>query len=225
MTGPDGDPVSDEFHFAHRPLTGDGAMVARVVRQADSHERAGAGIMIKDGTRPGSRYAAVMVTPGAGVRLSADYTTDEGGRRRRGADVAAADPRGRPASPAYESADGVAWREVGTVRVDLPATAEIGLFVNSPPTVSVERSAGSTSVGERGTSGTATFDNVTVDGAAPGVLVGEDVAMPDRPAGRGGGATAVAGAAYTLTGSGTIGPRATGRRRRADQPDRRAVRC
>jgi hypothetical protein len=206
VTGPDGDPVRDEFHFAHRTLTGDGAMVARVVRQADSSERAGAGIMIKDGTRTGSRYAAVMVTPGAGVRLSADYTTDEGG----GAGAAPTWLRLKRVGnqvTASSSADGVAWRDVGTVRVDLPATAEIGLFVNSPPTVSVERTAGSTSVGERGTSGTATFDNVTMEGAAPGVLVGEDVAMQDRPMDRGGGATVVAGAEYTLSGSGSIGPR------------------
>jgi hypothetical protein len=206
VVGPEGEPVTDDFHFAHRSLTGDGHMVARVARQADSHPRAGAGIMIKDGTRSGSRYAAVMVTPGAGIRLSADYTTDEsvgaGGAptwlrlTRAGDDVTVA-----------ASADGVSWQDLGTIRVDLPVIAEIGLFVNSPPQVKIERGAGTTSVGERGTEGRATFDNVTVDGGPPGTLSGEDVGRLDGVDKHVAGTTSESGGAYTLTGAGAIGPR------------------
>src|ERR1019366_9650405 len=55
-----------------------------------------AGIIIKDGTRPGSAYAAMMVTADHGVRLQDNYTNDTAGPPRGGS--AAAPPPPRPAA-------------------------------------------------------------------------------------------------------------------------------
>jgi hypothetical protein len=222
VVGPNGRPVADEFQFVHQPLTGDGSVVARVVSQRNSHAWAGAGVMIKDGTRSGSRYAALMLTPEHGVRLSANYEASRAGR-----------PGGAPrwlrltrtgtSVTGYESTDGATWHKVGTVDMrGLPATAEVGLFVSSPPKVVVSRSAGTTSVSEDQTTGTATFDNVRVDGAqATGSAAAwqsdpvtqphakdRGEAIPDFKQ-RGGSRTGSteANGVFTVTGSGEIGPR------------------
>ncbi|PZF82130.1 ABC transporter permease subunit [Jiangella anatolica] len=203
VTGPDGDLVSDAFHFVHGPMTGDGSVTVQVTDQDASHDGAMAGLMIKDGTTPGSAYAAVMVTPAHGVRLRADYDTDiaggDGGAPRwlrldrSGAEVTA-----------YESADGAEWTEIGTVRVrGLLETAEVGAFVASPPEMRVERQAGSTSVGETATIGHATFEELAVDAgdaADPERWTGDDIGQAME-----GGVTR-AGGTLTVTGSGDIGP-------------------
>ena len=64
IIGPQGLVVQDSFRFVHRPLTGDGSIVARVASQDASRPGAAAGIMVKTSTTPGSSYAALMVTPG-----------------------------------------------------------------------------------------------------------------------------------------------------------------
>ena len=102
--GPGGAAVSDSFYFAHRPLAGNGSITARITSltlpggngPARLQPWSKAGIIIKASTRPGSAYAAMLVTPGHGIRMQYDFT---GGYRRaaRGglpgrATLAAADP-------------------------------------------------------------------------------------------------------------------------------------
>src|SRR6266702_4207871 len=78
-TGPDGEVVTDSFYFVHQPLTGDGTITARVTSLTGLYSPGGArqagvgtagmqsgvqpwtkaGIIVKDGTRQGSQYAAV----------------------------------------------------------------------------------------------------------------------------------------------------------------------
>ncbi len=211
VTGPGGRTVVDDFRFVHQPLTGDGSITARVVSQDAPQAGAQAGLMIKDGTRSGASFAAVAVASGQGVRLLADFTVD----RAVGTDTT---PRwlrltrsGRSVT-AFESADGTAWRDVGTVVVPgLPATVEVGLYVNSPPEVVKERSAGSTSVGERSTTSTATFDTVTLgSGWTQGRWESDIVSRSIGKLGVGPAATTEADGVFTVSGSGAIGP---------DEPD------
>src|ERR1700683_679406 len=97
-TGPNGEAVTDQFEFAHQPLTGNGSitgaapsLTGRIVAPPGGLPPAAwvqhvvgqglqpwtkAGIIIKDGTKPGSAYAAVMVTGGHGDRMQYDYTHD-----------------------------------------------------------------------------------------------------------------------------------------------------
>jgi hypothetical protein len=238
VVGPNGHPVTDEFEFVHQPLAGDGSVVARVASQDDSHEWAGAGVMIKDGVRPGARYAALLVTPKHGVRLSANFDPDvagsDGGTAPRWLKLT----RAGDSVTGYESSDGSSWREVGSVDVgELPSTVQVGVFVSSPPTITVKRSAGSTSVGGHSTTGTATFDNVLVEPAAgsgqPAAWSGDTLRHPpppNRPDGPelepregeptgggeptgkpgspdGDGDWSEAAGVLTVTGSGEIGPR------------------
>lgn len=202
--GPDGDRVHDQLHLVHQSLAGDGGITARVASQADSHEWARAGVMIKESTTPGSRYAAVLVTPGHGVRLQANFTTDIAG-----SDAVA--PRWLRLTrtgdriTGYESADGATWHEVGAVELaGLPSTVEIGMFVNSPDLVSTDRDFGSSSVGAASTTGTATFDHVRLEPAGAGAQwrhhdsVGEPGSAPGPATGDGG--------VVTVTGSGDTAP-------------------
>lgn len=165
--GPGGELVRDELHLVHQPLTGDGSLTVRVAAQDDSHPSARAGVMLREELAPGSRYAAVLATPGDGVRFQANYTIDRAGGAgaaprwlrltRTGTTVAG-----------YESADGAAWQQVGSVDLaGLPATVPVGFFVNSPDQLEYERFFGGSSSGERPTSGRAEFDRVRLAPAPP----------------------------------------------------------
>ena len=155
---------SDQAYFVHKPLSGDGTVVARVVSQLDSQEWAKAGLLVKAGLAPGSPYAAVMLTPEHGVRMQATFDTDLAG-------TATAAPRWLKLTrtgntvTGYESADGRSWQQVGTVTVALPRDAAVGLFVASPPNYRTTRTGSGSAITLAGTVGTAVFDSVTVTGA------------------------------------------------------------
>ncbi|MFF5294475.1 PQQ-dependent sugar dehydrogenase [Paractinoplanes globisporus] len=187
VTGAGGDiwGGADQFHFVHQPLTGDGTVVAQVASQSGAEEWAKAGIMLKASATAGSPYAAMMVTPGHGTRLQANFATDLAG----GAGTA---PRWLKLTRAgdvvtgYESADGAGWTLVGTVGLGaLPATVEVGLFVTSH---------------DAGTAATATFDHVSVGAAAPGLPTGWNQADVGAPALL--GSASVSGSTWTVAGGG-----------------------
>jgi ABC-type transport system involved in multi-copper enzyme maturation permease subunit len=204
-----GPQVQDKFHFVHQPLTGDGTVVAQVLTQENTGPWAKAGIIIKESTEPGTTYAALMVTPGHGVRLQADFKTDLAGSRTKGPRWLKLTRTGNTIT-GYESADGAGWSTVGSVVLGaLPQTAEVGLFVASP------------AVGERivkhgtGTEGspdweasTATFGDVSVasaGGAASGQWQDLDVSGPGREVDRQvAGSAHEAGGVFTVSGVGDI---------------------
>jgi hypothetical protein len=163
--------------------------------------------MIKENLNPGSRYAALVITPDHGLRLRAHFTTDRPGG-----------PGGAPrwlrltrtgsSVTGYESTDAATWRTVGTVSLTgLPPTVEVGLVVYSPGRLRVERRAGVTSAGEVPTMGRATFDTVRLDPPAPtaapwradtvGRPATKDDVEPTPP-------MVEAGGVIALSGSGTI---------------------
>ena len=95
--------MTDSFYFVRQPLTGNGSITVRVTSltgrippangnvplspNVSPDTRPGlvpwakAGVIIKESTRPGSAYAAIMVTADHGVRLQDNYTSDTAGRR------------------------------------------------------------------------------------------------------------------------------------------------
>jgi ABC-type transport system involved in multi-copper enzyme maturation permease subunit len=224
-TGPGGEAVTDSFYFVHRPLAGNGTLTARITsltgrygggefppgqtpalpyRGLQSWSRAG--IMIKASTRPGSAYAAMMVTATHGTRMQYDYTQDIPGRP---GPVSAAGPRwlrlarSGDTITGYESADGRHWDPVGTAHLaGLPATVQAGLFAASPEHVVTHTSFGSTSGVGGPSSATAAFDHVTLPGTPPAAAwTGQTIAGQARP-----GAFHQAGGTFTVTGSGDIAP-------------------
>jgi ABC-type transport system involved in multi-copper enzyme maturation permease subunit len=204
--GPSGERVRDAYTMLRQPLAGDGSLTARVDsltgEQGFTHEWAKAGLMVRESMEPGSRFAAVLVTPGHGVRLQANYTTDLAGsdgpaprwlRLSRTGDTITG----------YESADGTSWSEVGSVDLPgLPPTVEVGLFATSPGRLEVETSVGGSSAGSRPTLATGTFDNVQLE---PGPVAPWQEHDSSRGV-VGGGETVEADGGFTVTGSGDIGP-------------------
>lgn len=213
--GPAGAVVSDSFPFVHQTLTGDGSITARVSPLGGREGRpaeawAKAGVVIKESTKPGSSYAAVMVTPGHGVRLQSDFTQDiSGGAVSHDRPHWLRLTRSGDEFTAYESADGSTWTKVGTTRLaGLPDTAQAGLFVATPGETMVQRQFGSTSVGGRPARVTAAFDQVTVDGGEGTWrqdVVGAVVGANGDPKGTPDSSTEKSGT-WTLTGSGDVAP-------------------
>jgi hypothetical protein len=251
--GPGGEAVTDTYYLVHRTLAGDGSITVRVGalsgriqagngNAASVADLAGipgplqpwakAGLIITRTTKPGSAYAAVMLTGAHGVRMQYDYTHDTAGP-----DVSAAGASGllparhpasqsKPAPPApessdwlrltrsgatltgYESADGAHWTEVGSAHlVGLPASVQAGLFVTSPQTAPAQKYFAGDNAGGRATAASASFDGLTLHGHLPaGGWTGREV-------GGGGEMPTLSSVGYhpsptgfTISGSGDIAP-------------------
>jgi len=200
---------ADTFSFVHRPMSGDGSVVARVTTQDDSHPWAKAGVIVKESLSSGSRYAALMLTPGHGVRLEADFTTDIAGSAG-GAPRWLRLTRSGGSITGYESTDGTTWSQVGTVTLDaLPWTVEVGLFVSSPLDFEYVQGGGAQGIGIIPTTGRAVFDHVNVEPTDSSTgwtyLKVVPTPTPGQPQMRPGpgGMTEVDGS-FTVTGEGDI---------------------
>ena len=229
--GPGGEPVTDSFYFVHQPLTGNGSITVRVTSltgrippangnpplspNASPDTRPGlvpwakSGLIIKKSTRPGSAYAAIMVTADHGVRLQGNYTSDTAGQP--GA-VSAASPRWLRLTRSgdmitgYDSADGVHWTQVGIVQLaGLSPAVQAGLFTASPAYQSISSNfGGGTSGSILPSQATGVFDHVSRSGRWPtGTWSGDYV---DAGGGSGVGGYHQAGGRFAVTGSGDIAP-------------------
>jgi hypothetical protein len=185
--GPGGEAVTDSFYFVHQSLDGNGSITARVTsltgfvlpgQAAPSSTPQGpqpwskAGVIIKASTRPGSAYAAVMTTPGHGVRMQWNFTSDAPGLP--GA-VSAGSPRwlrltrSGDTITGYDSADGSHWTDIGTATLTgLPSTVQAGLFVASPQYVAASQSFAGNNWEPLDTQATGVFDRVSLAGGQPG---------------------------------------------------------
>jgi ABC-type transport system involved in multi-copper enzyme maturation permease subunit/regulation of enolase protein 1 (concanavalin A-like superfamily) len=198
-TGPDGAPVLDAFTFVHRRLSGDGTITARVAPLEDAEPWAKAGVILKQSTRVGTSYAAVLRTGSHGIRMQHDFTEDTAGPRdaawlrlsRKGNTLTGA------ASP-----DGAHWTTIGAVDLNLGATIEAGMFVSSPAHEEVTRSFGGVDGNSSPTEITTTFDDVTTDGDWAGDWRQTDVGGQSEVDT---GFTESAGE-FTITGHGDIVP-------------------
>ena len=234
--GPDGEAVTDSYYFARQTLTGNGSMTVRVssltsLRGQGKGQAPGqnplagmakgevpwakAGLILTDSTRPGSAYAAIMVTGGHGVRMQYNYTHDAAGLPGR---VTARSPRwlrltrSGDVITGYDSVDGTHWTQVSSARlVSLPHTVQAGMFATSP----IYTTVSSGFLGSTGRSGpsqsTAVFDDVSLRGNWPdkawtGTSVGNGAASP----GTGYGYYRASGTAVTVSGSGDIAPVSAG---------------
>jgi ABC-type transport system involved in multi-copper enzyme maturation permease subunit len=236
--GPGGEAVTDSYYFVRRPLAGNGSITVRVTaltglhggggggpRAANGNPLAGmsqgvvpwakAGLILTSSTKPGSPYAAMMVTGGHGVRMEYDFTHDSAGMP---GSVTAASPRWLRLTrtgdtiTGYDSADGRHWSLVGTAQLTgLPATVQAGMFATSPVyTVSTPGVIGSSN-NSGPSQATAVFNDVRPRGSWPanawtGDSVGSGAAAPST----GVGYYRRSGAAFTVSGSGDIAPLVAG---------------
>ena len=241
-TGPGGEPVSDSFYFVRQPLTGNGSLTAQVTSLTGLQQSAAssgpntaqsqdslravqpwskAGIIIKQGTKQGSAYAAMMVTGGNGVRMQYDYTQDVAGMAGK---VSAAHPRwlrltrSGDTITGYDSADGTQWTRVGSANLaGLPSVVQVGLFATSPTHVYESSSFGSGNFNGVPSMATGVFDRVGVSGQHGGAWTGDAVGGGQGlgpPGGSSQGSVPKggregyqqAGGTFTVTGSGDIAP-------------------
>ena len=232
--GPGGEAVVDTFSFLRQPMIGNGSITVEVTSlsgaiasgngvnlgpdgQVPNPTHPGlvpwakAGIIIKENTTQGSPYAAVMVTPGHGVRMQYDYTDDVAGPPGT---VTQSSPRWLRLTrvgdviTSYDSLDGTHWTKIGAANLTgLPRTVQIGLFVTSPED-DLGGYNGSASLA------TATLEQVHLSGDFPnsswsGQVVGANPqSYLTLPTGR--NWFKQSDGTFTVTGSGDIAPQVSG---------------
>jgi ABC-type transport system involved in multi-copper enzyme maturation permease subunit len=221
--------VTDTYYFVTRTLQGDGSLTVRVGSLAGRIQTgsgnavstpdligapgpvqpwAKAGLIVTASTKPGSAYAAVMLTGARGVRVQSDYTHDTAGPAISGASA----PwlrltRSGTTLTGYESTDGTHWTKIGIATLPaLAASVQAGLFVTSPPTAPASQQIGSGGQGQA-TGLTAAFDRLSLQGQwAGGAWTGEDVGSGSQlPTLSSVGYHRSAGG-FTVAGSGDIAP-------------------
>ena len=141
---------ADEFQFTYTPWDGDGEIVARVASVLNTDPWAKAGVMIRQGTDAGARYAMVALSATNGIsfqhRLRTNSLSAQALRNERIslADGTNAVVTRKPTAPywiklvrrgnrfaGYCSADGLSWEWLGTVEVNTPQQMLFGLAVSS----------------------------------------------------------------------------------------------
>jgi ABC-type transport system involved in multi-copper enzyme maturation permease subunit len=241
-----GQAVTDQFTFLHQTLTGNGSITVGVtsltggvavprkpgtqlppyLQHIGLQSWAKAGLIIKASLKPGSVYAAVMVTGAHGVRMQSNYTSDLPGEP--GLPSASAPrwlrlTRSGDTITGYDSAEGTHWTRIGTVTLaGLPATVQAGPFATSPDVALTTQGFASNNGVMVSTQATATFDKLSRQGSwGPGTwttsLVGPNNYIVASSCGRDCthiGPTIkprqlgahVSGGTVTVTGSGDIAP-------------------
>jgi hypothetical protein len=126
----------DAFHFVYQPLSGNGQIVARVTGVEFTDEWSKAGVMIRESLTPGSRHAAMFLTPGNG--LAFQRRTSAGGASEHDSGGSGNAPywvklvRSGNLFSAYRSTNGVNWVQVGPlISISMSANVYIGLAVTS----------------------------------------------------------------------------------------------
>ena len=154
-SGADIGSTNDAFNFTSQPWSGDGAIIARLRTQQNTDPWAKAGVMFRETLASNSTYAMVLLTPTNGSHLQARTVTGGGTVDVAGPVVAATYwlklARSGSAFSASVSSNGVNYVQVGTTSITMASNVFIGFAVSSHTTNALS---------------TATFDNVTVGGAA-----------------------------------------------------------
>lgn len=152
--------AADATHFMSRSVDGNCVITARITSQQNTDAWAKAGVMIRESLAAGSRYAAMLRSPGNG----AAYFWREGtsGETARTGTATANTPfwlrvvRTGNAFTGYRSSDGSNWTNMGSATLEMGSKVYIGLAATSHNNTVLC---------------TVTFDNVTI------------TALPARPDG------------------------------------------
>jgi PKD domain len=126
----------DGFRFVAASVTGNVNLTTQLLSQTNTDLAAQAGLMIRDGTSASAIFAAVVRTPGDGLRF--EYRAATGGAVAWSAAVTPLGPvwlklaRSGNAVSGYYSTDGSSWTQIGTTQtLSLPTTTQAGLAVTS----------------------------------------------------------------------------------------------
>ena len=156
--------TADAFHFVYQPLSGDGAITARLVSLQGGSGYVAPGVMIRETLNAGAANAttaewAAYTEVSFGIRASTGASASTSGTVSATLPLWVKVSRSGNTFSSYSSADGVNWAQRGTSQtVTMAQNVYVGLAVNS----------GSTSA-----LATAVFDNVSVSSAsAPAPVIG-----------------------------------------------------
>ena len=149
--------TSDSFRLLSEPLTGNGAISARIDSQTNTSAWAKAGVMMRATSDPGSPYFAAFMTPSNGIAVQ--WRTTQGGSSSQ-VTTAGVVPawlevaQSNGTFTAYTSSDGLNWTAIPNASVNLGLTGTIlaGLAVTSHNTSQLS---------------TGTFDTITLGPAGP----------------------------------------------------------
>jgi hypothetical protein len=126
---------SDQFHFAYYRFSGDVDVVAHVTSMGQTHPWSKGGLMIRASLAPDSRHASMLATGNAGMAFI--YRPSDGALSTRVSGTASPAPmwvkltvRGSTVT-AFESTNGIAWTQVGSQALAIPASFYVGLAVSS----------------------------------------------------------------------------------------------
>jgi len=145
--------TTDGFHYVYQPLSGDGAIIARLVSVQGGSGYVTAGVMIRETLNAGSTNA--KTADWAAYRaIYFDVRTTTGGSTFELGSVGVTLPywmkvsRSGSAFSSYTSLDGVNWTQLGTSQtITMGQNVYVGLAVNSGTSTALA---------------TATFDSVSV---------------------------------------------------------------
>ena len=126
--------TSDHFHYAYRPLVGDGEIIAQITSLANTTPWGKAGPMIRASLDPSSRHAMIVMTGSNGVGF--EYRELDGASSTLLSGSASHPPRWLrlvrqgDQLQGYESQDGATWTPVGQIAIPMPVTVYVG-FANT----------------------------------------------------------------------------------------------
>lgn len=128
--------TSDQFHYVYKPLAGNGSIIARVESMQNTDGWAKAGVMIRESLDTNSKYAIAFMSPANGTALQQRATT--GGNATGVSNITGINApywlkltRSGASITAFQSADGIAWSNLGTTSITMANDVYIGLAVGS----------------------------------------------------------------------------------------------
>ena len=143
--------VADSFHFAGRPLTGNGQIVAHVTSLPFTDPWAKAGVMFRENLEAGSQHALMVITAEGNSAFQSRTNANGVSTSTLGPPSKAAHwiklVRAGNTFTGYLSADGKIWQRVDSVTIPLGKTLYAGLALTAHNNASLN---------------SALFDNVTV---------------------------------------------------------------
>ena len=127
--------TADAFHFAGKPLTGDGEIIAHVTTLPFTDPWAKAGVMFRDSLEPGARHALMTVTAEGNSALQSRASTGGPSASLPGPPVKVPAwiklVRTGDTFTGYTSADGKIWTRVESVTVPMNKKIYAGLALTS----------------------------------------------------------------------------------------------
>ena len=126
---------ADAFHYAYRPLSGDGTITARVSSIGGTEAWTKVGVMIRASTASNAAHAFMLVSSGKGLAFQRRTATGAASLHTSGGSGTA--PRWVRLSrsgnviAAAVSADGASWTAVGSDTFAMPSDVLVGLAVSS----------------------------------------------------------------------------------------------